>query len=118
MIETIKDIIDEISCCCGGQGDRIVFIIEKLARERYPDFPRAVLCFERKEVSLAQLRDRLIKAYRYEHDEPAKKFLKLLVDAFRRDRYATLFDLVAQAEDFLKRTSKTSNPTPESEAAI
>lgn len=117
MSETIKDIIDVISCCCGCQGDRTVFIVEKPVRKRYPDFPGAILYLDREAVSLAQLRDRLISAYRYEHDEPAKKLLKLLVDAFRQERYATLFDLVAQAEDFLKRTSKTSNPTPESEAA-
>lgn len=117
MSETIKDIIDVISCCCDVQGDRIVYIVQTLARKRDPDLSGTPFFIKREEVSLAQLRDRLIKAYRYEHDEPAKKLLKLLVDAFRQERYATLFDLVAQAEDFLKRTSKTSNPTPESEAA-
>lgn len=117
MSETIKDIIDVISCCCGCQGNRIVFIVAKPAWERFPDSPGASLYIEREEVSLAQLRDRLIKAYRYEHDEPAKRLLELILQAFDNDRFSVMVDLFQQARGFLARTSKEFKPTKESEVA-
>ena len=120
MIETVGDILRELCTIDDGQDREIYVIYERRPKRLFePRSGSFVSPFsfdiERRSVTLFQLRYRLMEAYRYEHDEPAKNLLKLLVDAFRQERYSVVFDLVAQAEDFLKRTSKTSNPTPESE---
>ena len=125
MIETVGDILREL-CTIGDGQDREIYIIyeRRPTRQLAPRCGSVVSPFpsyeiKRRSVSLFQLRYRLMEAYRYECDEePAKKLLALIVAAFRRERYATLFGLVAQAEDFLNRTSKPFNPTTESEAAI
>lgn len=109
MIETVGDILRELCTIDAGQDGVIYVICERRpTRLSEPRFGSVVNPFsfeiERRSVTLFQLRRRLMEAYRYEHDEPAKKLLALIVAAFRRERYATLFDLVAQAEDFLRHT--------------
>lgn len=117
MSETVKDIIDTISSCCKTQGERVVYSRDVLTKEQYSEFPHSALFYAHEEVTLSQLRDRLVKAYSYERDEPAKRLLELIVREFDAGHFAAMVNLFRQASEFLAHTSKEFKPANESEVS-
>lgn len=76
MIETVGDILREL-CTINAVQDSVIYVIDeyRLIRPPEPRFGSFVspspFKFERRPVTLFQLRYRLMEAYRYERDEPA-----------------------------------------------